>query len=165
MRLVVDSTQVVSGSSLHLKVGGFCIEVSDISSSGKVAIVEDSGRVSIEVLPVEEGSFRELDLEPSLEDLQEAELSEPLGEADPEVQQDSSDLFQRLVALRKQIAKEVALPAYVIFHDTSLKEMVSRLPADLAGLKDISGVGDTKLEKYGARFVEVIKEYISEKGL
>jgi superfamily II DNA helicase RecQ len=165
MRLVVDSTQVVSGSSLHLKVGGFCIEVSDISSSGKVAIVEDSGKVSIEVLPIEEGLLSELAVEPLLEDLQEVELSEPLSEADSEVQDDSSDLFQRLVELRKQLSREFKLPPYIIFHDTSLKEMVSRLPVDLAGLKDISGVGDTKLEKYGARFVEVIKEYISEKGL
>lgn len=49
-----------------------------------------------------------------------------------------------------------------IFHDASLKDMVTRLPVDLEGMKDISGVGHAKLEKYGGRFVEVVREYVGE---
>ena len=40
--------------------------------------------------------------------------------------------------------------------------MVSKLPVDLEEMKEVSGVGNSKLEKYGSRFVEVIKEYLAE---
>ena len=71
-------------------------------------------------------------------------------------------LFQRLAALRKQIAKEEKLPPYIIFHDTSLKDMVSKLPVDLEAMKDVSGVGNAKLKKYGSRFVEAIRGFLAE---
>ena len=54
MKFLINSSSAVPGSSLHLKISGFSIELSDISGSGKVAVVEDSGKISIEVLPVVE---------------------------------------------------------------------------------------------------------------
>jgi len=161
MRLVIDSKG--ASGSLHLKISGFSIELSDISSTGKVAVIEDSGNVSIEILPVEEKLFVDKITEPLLDNLQEVEKAEPLSEAVPEVLDISPDLlFQRLVALRRQIAKEEKLPPYIIFHDTSLKDMVSKLPVDLEAMKNISGVGHTKLEKYGSRFIEAIRGYLAE---
>lgn len=93
--------------------------------------------------------------------LEEVEQVEPLNEG---VSSDISPdlLFQKLVALRRQIAQEVKLPPFIIFHNTSMKDMVSRLPVDLEAMKDISGVGQSKLEKYGIRFVNAIKEYLEE---
>ena len=157
MKLVIDSKG--ASGSLHLNISGFSIELSDISSTGKVAVIEDSGNISIEVLPVEEM----LVSEPLVDGLQEVKQAEPMSEAVPEVLDISPDLlFQRLVALRKQIAKEEKLPPYIIFHDTSLKDMVSKLPVDLEAMKNVSGVGHAKLEKYGSRFVEAIRGYLAE---
>lgn len=157
MKLVIDSKG--ASGSLHLNISGFSIELSDISSTGKVAVIEDSGNVSIEVLPFEEM----LVSEPLVDGLQEVKQAEPMSEAVPEVLDISPDLlFQRLVALRKQIAKEEKLPPYIIFHDTSLKDMVSKLPVDLEAMKNVSGVGHAKLEKYGSRFVEAIRGYLAE---
>jgi superfamily II DNA helicase RecQ len=163
MKLVIDGSMAVSGSSLHLKVAGFSIEVSDISISGKVAVIEEAGRISVEVLPFVEVS------EALLEEVQEEVHADHFKEVVSEVAEVAKvadalpdTLFQRLVALRRQIAQEVKLPPYIIFHDTTLKDMISKLPVDLDEMKEISGVGQAKLEKYGSRFVEVIKEYIAK---
>jgi ATP-dependent DNA helicase RecQ len=157
MKLVIDSKG--ASGSLHLNISGFSIELSDISATGKVAVIEDSGNVSIKVLPVEEM----LVSEPLVDGLQEVKQAEPMSEAVSEILDISPDLlFQRLVALRKQIAKEEKLPPYIIFHDTSLKDMVSKLPVDLEAMKNVSGVGHAKLEKYGSRFIEAIRGYLAE---
>lgn len=157
MKLVIDSKG--ASGSLHLNISGFSIELSDISATGKVAVIEDSGNVSIEVLPFEEM----LVSEPLVDGLQEVKQAEPMSEAVSEILDISPDLlFQRLVALRKQIAKEEKLPPYIIFHDTSLKDMVSKLPVDLEAMKNVSGVGHAKLEKYGSRFIEAIRGYLAE---
>jgi len=161
MRLVIDSKG--ASGSLHLNISGFLIELSDILATGKVAVIEDCGNVSIEVLPVKEVLFVDKVINIPPEDIQEVKQTEPLNEAVPEVLDISQDLlFQRLAALRKQIAKEEKLPPYIIFHDTSLKDMVSKLPVDLEAMKDVSGVGHAKLGKYGIRFIEAIKEYLAE---
>lgn len=158
MRLVIDSKGTVSGS-LHLKILGFSIELSDIVATGKVAVIEDCGNVSIEVLPVEEVLRVDKVTEPLLDNLQELEQAEPLSEEVPILH---DLLFQRLATLRKQIAKEEKLPPYIIFHDTSLKDMVSKLPVDLESMKNVSGVGHAKLEKYGSKFVDTIKDYLAQ---
>jgi superfamily II DNA helicase RecQ len=163
MKLVIDGSMAVSVSSLHLKVAGFSIEVSDISISGKVAVIEEAGRISVEVVPFVEIS------ESLLEEVQEQVQVEPVKKVVPEfaefakVADDLPDkLFQRLVTLRRQISQEVQLPPYIIFHDTTLKDMISKLPVDLDEMKEVSGVGHAKLEKYGIKFVNVIKEYLAE---
>ena len=53
-------------------------------------------------------------------------------------------------------AREQNVPAYVIFHDATLAEMARRMPADLAELGEISGVGARKLEAYGAEILNVL---------
>ena len=70
-------------------------------------------------------------------------------------------LFQYLSLLRKQLAAEAKLPPYIIFHDSTLRAMCILLPTDLQQLSSIQGIGKTKLEKYGARFIEAIQQYIS----
>ena len=68
-------------------------------------------------------------------------------------------LWQALRACRKKLADELDVPAYVIFGDATLKEMVRYRPADHYELGRISGVGDRKLEKYGDEFLAVIRAY------
>jgi ATP-dependent DNA helicase RecQ len=65
-------------------------------------------------------------------------------------------LFEALRARRASLAKAQGVPPYVIFHDTTLIEIAQRRPRNLADLAGISGVGQAKLERYGALFLEVV---------
>ncbi|QSV44486.1 DNA helicase RecQ [Geobacter benzoatilyticus] len=66
-------------------------------------------------------------------------------------------LFQELRALRKRLADEQHVPPYVIFSDATLVEMASLRPATMDDLLRVNGVGQQKLERYGAAFLEVIR--------
>ncbi|MDS1135523.1 DNA helicase RecQ [Nitratireductor indicus] len=68
-------------------------------------------------------------------------------------------LFKALREKRMEIAREQNLPPYVIFHDRTLVEMASRRPVSRAELAGISGVGEAKLDRYGAPFLEVIANH------
>ena len=78
-----------------------------------------------------------------------------------ELQYDA-DLFEKLRGLRKSMADEANLPAYTIFHDSSLREMAAFCPKTLDEFRDIRGVGDAKSERYGARFIAVIAEHVAD---
>lgn len=66
-------------------------------------------------------------------------------------------LFDQLRALRKKLADENGFPPYVIFHDSTLREMAARKPTTLAEFAMIPGVGQTKLARYGEFFTQVIR--------
>jgi ATP-dependent DNA helicase RecQ len=68
-------------------------------------------------------------------------------------------LWEALRALRKRLAEEQAVPPYVIFHDSVILDMVQRRPMSLAELGRLSGIGERKLERYGADFLAVIREH------
>jgi len=65
-------------------------------------------------------------------------------------------LFERLRAWRAAVAKEAGLPAYVVFHDATLRDLATRRPASLEELSRIGGVGAAKLERYGAGVLETV---------
>jgi ATP-dependent DNA helicase RecQ len=62
---------------------------------------------------------------------------------------ESGIVFQALREWRKGVAKEHGVPAYTVFHDATLQEIARRRPSSLDGLREISGIGATKLERYG----------------
>ncbi|MBO0852197.1 MAG: DNA helicase RecQ [Nocardia sp.] len=64
--------------------------------------------------------------------------------------------FEKLRAWRAAVAKEQGVPAYVVFHDATLREIASRAPATRAELGSISGIGENKLAKYGDGVLEVL---------
>jgi len=66
-------------------------------------------------------------------------------------------LFEALRHLRKEMADAQDVPAFVIFSDATLRELASAKPATLAAFRQIGGVGDAKLERYGERFVSAIR--------
>jgi len=70
-------------------------------------------------------------------------------------------LWDVLRAHRLALAKAQGVPPYVIFHDSALLEMTRTLPASLADLAAISGVGQVKLERYGESFLEVLRAHAS----
>ena len=67
------------------------------------------------------------------------------------------DLFERLRAVRLEIARSRSVPPYVIFHDRTLREMARLRPASVAALRDIYGVGERKAAELGERFIEAIR--------
>lgn len=66
------------------------------------------------------------------------------------------NLFESLRELRNRLSKEERVPAYIIFPDTTLKEMARKLPKNYIELERINGVGKVKLQKYGEQFLAVI---------
>lgn len=68
-------------------------------------------------------------------------------------------LWDALRELRQKLAKQQDIPAYMIFHDSTLQQMVSERPKTLQQLQYISGVGESKLERYGQAFLDEIKKY------
>ena len=68
-------------------------------------------------------------------------------------------LWFALRACRKRLAEEHGVPPYVIFHDSTLREMLEQRPLTPGEMLDISGVGDSKLERFGNEFLEVIREH------
>ena len=69
----------------------------------------------------------------------------------------NSDLLDALKALRKGIASKKSVPAYVIFTDATLIDMCKKCPETPDEMLEVSGVGRTKLEKFGKQFLEEIQ--------
>jgi ATP-dependent DNA helicase RecQ len=68
----------------------------------------------------------------------------------------AAGVFERLRAWRAATAKEQGLPAYVIFHDATLREIAGRQPTTLAELGAISGIGEAKLARYGEQVLATL---------
>ena len=79
------------------------------------------------------------------------------AELPPEVE-GSEPVFERLRAWRTSVAKELGMPPYVIFHDATLRLIAASPPSTLEQLRQINGVGDTKLDKYGQAILGVLAD-------
>jgi len=77
----------------------------------------------------------------------------PVGDRSP-----SDPLFQRLRALRKRLADEQGVPAYIVFGDQVLWDMIDQRPTTTAELLRVSGVGPVKAERYGRAFLRALRE-------
>uniref|UniRef100_UPI00249451DE DNA helicase RecQ n=1 Tax=Romboutsia ilealis TaxID=1115758 RepID=UPI00249451DE len=76
-----------------------------------------------------------------------------------------NELYEMLVSLRSEIAKEEGVAPYMVFGDATLKNMTSSYPINKEEMLNISGVGEIKYEKYGKKFEEIIEKYIKEKNI
>lgn len=77
------------------------------------------------------------------------------------IQVDTS-LFDMLRDIRKKIAQREAVPPYIVFADTSLKDMSEKIPLNKEEMLNIKGVGEKKFERYGEEFLNVLIEYNNE---
>ncbi|NIA02879.1 MAG: DNA helicase RecQ [Planctomycetia bacterium] len=77
-----------------------------------------------------------------------------------EVMDEDQPLFSDLRNLRKEFADAQGVPPYVIFHDTTLAAIAQHRPEDKTSLLDIPGIGQHKLDNYGERVIEVVREHI-----
>jgi ATP-dependent DNA helicase RecQ len=69
------------------------------------------------------------------------------------------ELFDVLRAVRLRLARQRGVPPYVIFHDTTLREMAERRPSTVDDLHDIYGVGVRKAADFGGEFLEAIRSF------
>jgi ATP-dependent DNA helicase RecQ len=88
------------------------------------------------------------------------------GAAAPHPHAEDADtaLLARLKELRLRIAKENSVPAYVVFNDRSLIEMAARHPTSIGELGTVHGVGASKLEKFGDRFLALLCDQAERAG-
>jgi len=88
-----------------------------------------------------------------------AERARPATEAWQDV---DHDLFDRLRAVRLRIARERGVPPYVIFHDTTLRELARLKPSRVEELQTVKGIGARKAEQLGEAFVDEIRSYVAQ---
>ena len=73
---------------------------------------------------------------------------------------ENNDLFDKLKYLRREIAEEEKKAPYMIFGDGTLREMSIKYPINKDEILQVSGVGEVKYERYGERFIEIIRDYV-----
>jgi ATP-dependent DNA helicase RecQ len=78
------------------------------------------------------------------------------GVAPEDLTPEAKDLFEQLRAWRAGVAREQGLPAYVIFHDATLRQIAAERPTTLAQLSTVNGVGEAKLAKYGQQVLDTL---------
>jgi ATP-dependent DNA helicase RecQ len=80
------------------------------------------------------------------------------------VKEYDKQLFAKLKHLRKSIADEDGVPPFVVFSDASLADMANQLPTNKRTFLNVSGVGATKLDRYGDAFLQVINDYLDSQS-
>lgn len=76
-----------------------------------------------------------------------------------------NELFEILRRLRHEIAVDEKVPPYMVFGDSTLKELSSRMPVDKEQMLEVSGVGERKYDKYGQQFIEKIMNYLNSNNI
>ncbi|PZP54041.1 MAG: ATP-dependent DNA helicase RecQ, partial [Micavibrio aeruginosavorus] len=89
--------------------------------------------------------------------LKRAERQSNVGPPDILENENDKKLFEYLKSLRLMLARDHNIPPYVIFHDKTLIDMVRRRPLSMDSMAQIPGIGTSKLERYGAEFLSIIK--------
>jgi ATP-dependent DNA helicase RecQ len=83
-------------------------------------------------------------------------VSKPTGFGEVELSVPQQALFERLRWWRVETARSHNVPAYVIFHDATLREIARAMPVTLNELRQVSGVGEKKLETYGEQLIALV---------
>ena len=82
-----------------------------------------------------------------------------------EISAEDEPLWEALRELRMTLCREAGVPPYVIFHDSTLREMVRLRPSSSQELLALQGVGDKKLERYGEAFLEVLRKHVAGEAI
>jgi ATP-dependent DNA helicase RecQ len=93
-----------------------------------------------------------------------AKQSRQAAAAVEDLSEEAKPVFEKLRAWRGQTAKEQGVPAYVIFHDATLRQIATQAPTSLDQLGTISGVGENKLAKYGQPILDALTEILDRPG-
>ena len=165
-----STKQVIARGHDGLSVFGIAGDFSDDDLKHLI-----NGLVARDLLSKESGKYPTLSITPAgrtfLKNREKLTLTQPRARAEVAASVEAGplppnlDLFEQLRQLRRTIADERGVPAYVIFGDTSLRQMASDLPQSRESFSQISGVGRVKLEELSGPFLELISEYAGVHGL
>ncbi|MEV0801105.1 DNA helicase RecQ [Kribbella sp. NPDC050281] len=115
---------------------------------GTLVLTDESGEVL--------GRRREVMMRREPERMRSKSSSGSKKKAAADLSPEAAPVFERLRTWRAAVAKEQGVPAYVIFHDATLRQIATDLPGSLAALGTISGIGENKLAKYGEGVLEAL---------
>ncbi len=93
----------------------------------------------------------------------EKRVTRKVREVKRQKQAAGGELFDRLRTLRKQLADRDGVPPYVVFSDSTLREITELLPETDAQMLAVKGVGQAKLIKYGSPFLEAVRVYVADR--
>jgi len=150
------------GAGRDIKYGEWAEYIFQLLNSGFLDIAYDEGYA----LKLNELSYRILKSEMDVLLTQPTELEkkfETIAAPAPVKTKMDDGLFERLRALRKELAEENNVPAYVVFSDRTLMEMAQSCPRNEMEMLSVSGVGEHKLQKYGRQFLGEIQWYLNDK--
>ncbi|SCL69704.1 ATP-dependent DNA helicase RecQ [Micromonospora citrea] len=135
--------------------------VRQLLAEGLLAVEGDYGTLTLTEASAEVlGRRRTVMMRREPEKVASSRAAKPRGAATvvAELSPAATAVFERLRAWRAATAKEQGVPAYVIFHDATLRQIATDAPASLAELSRVSGVGENKLAKYGEGILAVLAE-------
>jgi DNA helicase-2/ATP-dependent DNA helicase PcrA len=122
--------------------GGFTGTIGEIDEEGARVLLDAGGRMTVTFGERVTANGKTLPLKPP-----PVEADEPDG-----------DLLAALKKWRLERAKADGVPAYVVFHDSTLKEIAARLPRSAEDLGELAGIGPAKLDRYGSEVISLIEE-------
>jgi ATP-dependent DNA helicase RecQ len=149
MKIIINTENTTLNGSICLKFSSFSTELSDITPNAVISI-DDSNNITISVEHVSNDKV----IVPN------NPVAEQAIPKNIDIEDYSTELFHKLSALRRQIAIDEGLPPYIICKDKTIIEMCKVLPTDSNSMLTISGMGSKKIDKYGSKFIEVIKAHI-----
>ncbi|MFG2100320.1 DNA helicase RecQ [Micromonospora echinaurantiaca] len=135
--------------------------VRQLLAEGLLAVEGDYGTLTLTEASAEVlGRRRTVMMRREPERVATGRSSKPRGAATvtAELPPAAASVFERLRAWRATTAKEQGVPAYVIFHDATLRQIATDAPTSLAELSRVSGVGENKLAKYGEQILGVLAD-------
>ncbi|MEU7934010.1 DNA helicase RecQ [Micromonospora echinofusca] len=135
--------------------------VRQLLAEGLLAVEGDYGTLALTEASAEVlGRRRTVMMRREPEKVASSRAAKPRGAATvvAELSPAAAGVFERLRAWRGATAKEQGVPAYVIFHDATLRQIATDAPTSLAELSAVSGVGENKLAKYGEQILAVLAE-------
>lgn len=129
-------------------------------------LMQTVGKYSVVKLGERAGEMKKPDTKITLRiydyDKEEIKKKEKPSKSAAALNETGRELFERLRALRYEIASEENMPPYIIFSDRTLTDMCTRLPLIKEEMLRVSGVGEHKFEKYGERFIAAIFDFVKE---
>ncbi|CRK58274.1 ATP-dependent DNA helicase RecQ [Alloactinosynnema sp. L-07] len=152
----------------QLKVYGIGTELNDSEWRGVVRQLLAQGLLAVEgdygVLTLTEtsnevlGRTRDVMLRREPERTRQPRTRKPAAAAAVDMPAEAAPIFDLLRAWRAAAAKEQGVPAYVIFHDATLRQIATQKPSTLGDLGTISGIGENKLAKYGQQILDTLNQ-------
>jgi ATP-dependent DNA helicase RecQ len=133
--------------------------IRQLLAQGLLAVEGDHGTLTLTAASDEvlyRGRQVKLRREPERAAARASRSAKSAGAAPAELPGEAVPVFERLRAWRAATAKEQGVPAYVIFHDSTLRQIATLRPSTLAELGTVSGVGENKLAKYGQQILDTL---------